>query len=69
MKFSSAAPMPSGATVVAGMRSAAQLIEAMQAQVVRPPLHVGRLEGDAERVAQHRKVLEVDLFLKVLGAG
>ena len=46
-----------------------QLIELVQAQVVRAPLHVGRGERDAERVAQRGNVLEVDLFLQVLGAG
>ena len=47
----------------------AELIEAMQAQVVRAPLHAGGGERHAERVAQRRNVLEEDLFLQVLGAG
>ena len=43
--------------------------ELVQAEVVRAPLHVGRGERDAERLAQRRNVLEEDLFLEVLGAG
>ena len=50
-----------------GMR--AQLIEAMQAEIVRAPFHAGRAERHAERRSQRRDVLEVDLLLKVLGAG
>ena len=46
-----------------------ELIELVEAQVVRAPLHVGRGERDAERVAQRGNVLEVDLLLQVLGAG
>ena len=46
-----------------------QLIEAMQAQVVRAPFHAGRGERDAERRRAARDVLEEDLFLQVLGAG
>ena len=46
-----------------------QLIELVEAQIVRAPLHVGGGERDAERVAQRGNVLEVDLFLQVLGAG
>ena len=46
-----------------------ELIEPVQAQVVRAPLHVGRGERDAERVAQRRNVLEEDLLLQILGAG
>ena len=41
----------------------------MQAQVVRAPLHAGRGERHAERIAQRRNVLEENLFLKVLRAG
>ena len=44
-------------------------LEAMQAEVVPAALHVGGGERDAERVAQHRQILEEDLFLEVLGAG
>ena len=44
-------------------------LEAMEAQVVAAPLHAGRGERHAERVPQHRQVLEKDLLLKVLGAG
>ena len=46
-----------------------QLIEAMQAEIVRAPLHVGGGERHVERFAQRRDVLEVDLLLQVLGAG
>jgi hypothetical protein len=46
-----------------------QPIELVQAEVVGAPLHVGGGERDAERVAQRRDVLEVNLFLEVLGAG
>ena len=44
--------------------SLVELIEAMQAQIVRAPLHVGRREGDAERVAQCGDVLEENLLLQ-----
>ncbi len=47
----------------------AKRVEAMQAQIVAASLHVRRLEGTVERVAQDRQVLEVDLLLEVLGAG
>ena len=50
-------------------RVLAELIEAVQAEVVAPPLHVGRLERDAERRLQEREVLREDLFLERLGAG
>ena len=51
------------------LRFTGQLIEAVQAQVVGAALHVGGGERHAERRAQRRKVLEENLFLKVLGAG
>jgi hypothetical protein len=44
-------------------------LEAVQAEIVAAPLHVGRPERDAQRVAQDRQVLEVDLLLEVLGSG
>jgi hypothetical protein len=44
-------------------------LPAMQAEIVRSPLHDGRGEGDAERVAQRRQVLEEDLLLQVLRPG
>ena len=44
-------------------------LEAVQAEIVAASLHAGRGERDAERVPQHRQVLEEDLFLQVLGAG
>ena len=47
----------------------ARALEAMQAEIVPAALHVGRGESDAERFAQNRQVLEIDLFLKVLRAG
>ena len=46
-----------------------ELIESMQAQVIRAALHARRGERHAERVAQRGDVLEVDLFLQVLRAG
>jgi hypothetical protein len=46
-----------------------QPFELVQAEVVRAPFHVGRGERNPERVAQRRDVLEVNLFLEVLGAG
>src|SRR5262249_17325130 len=46
-----------------------QLIELVQAEIVRAPLHVRGGERGAERIAQCGNVLEVDLFLKVLRAG
>ena len=46
-----------------------QRVEAMQAEVVAASFHVGRGEGHAERLFQDRQVLEIDLFLQVLGAG
>ena len=50
-------------------RALAERLEAVQAEVVAAPLHVGGGERDAERLAQHRQVLEEDLLLQVLGAG
>ena len=47
----------------------AQLVQPVQAQVVRAALHVGRGEGHAQRAPQRWDVLEVDLLLQVLGAG
>ena len=44
-------------------------VEAVQAEVVAAPFHVGRGERHAERVPQDRQILEVDLLLEVLGAG
>ena len=44
-------------------------LEAMEAQVVSAALHAGRGERHAERVPEHRQVLEKDLLLKVLGTG
>ena len=44
-------------------------VEAMEAQIVAAPLHVGRLEVHAERLAEHGQILEIDLLLEVLGAG
>ena len=55
--------------IVASRRSAAGLLQPVQAQIVRPALHVGGGERHAERLLQHRQVLEVDLLLQVLGAG
>ena len=49
--------------------SLVQLIELVQAQVVRAAFHVGGRERDAERLAQRRDVLEENLFLEILGAG
>ena len=46
----------------------AQQVDAMQADVVRAPLHVGGGERYVERRAERGDVLEVDLFLEVLGA-
>ena len=46
-----------------------QRLEAMQAEVIAAPLHVGGGERDAERLLQDRQVLEEDLLLEVLGAG
>jgi hypothetical protein len=37
----------------------------VKAQVIRAPLHVGRREGDAERVAERWNVLEENLLLRV----
>ena len=50
-------------------RALAERLEAVQAEVVAAPLHAGGGERDAERLAQHRQVLEEDLFLEILGAG
>ena len=50
-------------------RVRAQLIEPVQAQIIRTPLHVGGAEPHAERRQQRGQVLEVDLLLQVLGAG
>ena len=47
----------------------AQLIEPMQAEIVRPALHVGGAKRHAQRCLQRRNVLEVDLLLEVLGPG
>jgi hypothetical protein len=44
-----------------------QLIEAIEAQVVRAALHARRSERDAERLAQSRNVLEENLFPEDLG--
>jgi hypothetical protein len=49
-------------------RGFVQLIEPVQAQIVRTALHVRRGERDVERVAKRREVLEEDLFLEVLRA-
>ena len=46
-----------------------ELIELVQAHVVRATLHARGGEGNAEGVAQRRDVLEVDLLLEVLRAG
>ena len=46
-----------------------ELIELVEAKIVRAAFHVGRGERDAERVAQRGNVLEEDLFLEILGAG
>ena len=54
--------------VVRGAGRLVQPIQAMQAQVVRAPLHAGRGERHAEGIAQRRNVLEENLFLQVLGA-
>ena len=71
--FVPAAPVVSAAAerpaVDRRLRFTGQLIEAVQAQVVGAPLHVGGRERHAERGAQRRKVLEENLFLEVLGAG
>ena len=52
-----------------GRRRRRRADRAVQAQIVGAALHVGRGERHAERVAQRRDVLEVDLLLEVLGAG
>ena len=52
-----------------GADAVRQLIELVDAQIVRAPFHVGRGERDPERLAQRGNVLEVDLFLEVLRAG
>ena len=49
-------------------RIVAELIEAVEAEVVAPPLHVRGLERDAERRLQEREVLREDLFLERLGS-
>ena len=49
-------------------RMGTQLIEPVQAEIVGAALHVGRAEGHAQRGAQRRNVLEVDLLLEVLRA-
>src|SRR3989442_5598113 len=41
----------------------------METEVVRAAFHVRRGECQAQRVAQRGNVLEVDLLLKILGAG
>ena len=56
-RLAHAAPLPS-----------LELFEAMQAQIVAAPLHVGRGERHAERARERRHVLRVDLFLQVLRA-
>ncbi len=55
--------------IIAGAerRAVAVLGETMQAQVVPAPLHVGGGEFHAQRLGENRKVLEVDLFLEILG--
>src|SRR5215472_12141012 len=50
-----------------GSCAVAQLIETMEAHVIRTALHAGRRERNAKRLAQRWNVLEEDLFLKVLG--
>ena len=54
---------------VARLRALAEGFEPVQAEVVAAPLHIGGGEGHVERLTEHREVLEVDLFLKVLRAG
>ena len=54
--------------LVRGAGRLVQPIEAVQAQVVRAPLHAGRGERHREGIAQRRDILEENLFLKVLGA-
>ncbi len=45
-----------------GAGAVLQLIQLVQAQIVRAPLHAGRRERNAQRLAQRRNVLEVDLL-------
>src|SRR4051812_18360535 len=47
----------------------AQLVQPVQADVVRAPLHVRRGERNVQRLLQRWDVLEVDLFLEILRAG
>ena len=41
-------------------------LPSMETEVVRPPFHERGGEGHADGIAQRRKILEEDLFLKVL---
>jgi len=41
----------------------------MQTEVIRAALHVRGRERNSERVAKGRNILEVNLFLQILGAG
>ena len=68
-RSSSIEPRTRQVTLAVGAGAVAERLEAVQAQVVAAPLHAGRRERDVERLAQDRDVLEVDLFLEVLGAG
>ena len=45
------------------------LIEPVQAEIVRAALHIRRRERDVERLPKRRDVLEEDLLLEGLGAG
>ena len=45
-----------------------ELIELVQAEIVRAPLHVGGGERNPQRLAQRGNVLEVDLLLEVFRA-
>jgi hypothetical protein len=44
-------------------------IKAVEAEVVTPPLHICRREGNIERLTKDREVLEENLFLQRFRAG
>ena len=50
-------------------RAVAMALETMEAEIVAPSFHVGRRELDVQRFAEHRKILEKNLFLQVLRSG
>ncbi len=52
-----------------GPRRLVDLIEPVQAEIVRAALHVGRRKRDVERFAQRWNVFEVDLLLEIFRAG